>query len=74
MSEEQSDYCESHEARNLSVKTSLSAAEIVSLIHVVIRCKGGPTNESKCSKRWGVIRTKRKKYSLPKRRKSFVNM
>ena len=36
--------------------------------------KRGPNNESKCSKRCGVIRTKRKKYSLSNRRNSSVNM
>ena len=34
----------------------------------------GLTNESKCSKRCSVIRTKRKKYSLLNRRNSSVNM
>ena len=59
---------------NLSVKTSLSAEEIGSLIFVVVRCKWGLINERKCSKRCGAIRTKRKKYSLLNRRNSSVNM
>ena len=54
------DFCQSSKARNLNVKTSLSAGEI------------GPTNESKSSKRCGVIRTKREKYSLSNRRNSYV--
>ena len=39
LNEKQSDCCESPEARNLSVKTSLSAGEIGSLIFVVVCCK-----------------------------------
>ena len=43
--------------KNISVKTSLSAAEVVSLIFVVVPCKWGLKNEGKCSKHWCVIRS-----------------
>ena len=39
LNEKQSDCCESAEARNHNVKTSLSAAEIGSLMLVVVRFK-----------------------------------
>ena len=39
LNEKQSDCCESPKVRNHSVKTSLSAGEIGSLIFVVVCCK-----------------------------------